>query len=714
MHLARRQTLFWLQPVMLGGLALAAGCGGDREPYRPAVHKVYLHGVKQISAGDVKKKISIQQSSWFPLAPKKRLPHPQAADFDRERITTYYQTRGYYQTKVESAEVKPYKIDPSRDPNSPEYQKSVDVHFTIDEGPPTKIASVLIEGIENGTSRADYEYVMKKITVRPGQLAEHEPYLEAKEIVVQRLRQRGYAFAHITSSALEINREDQTAVIRILLDPGKKQRLGQVLVRGNTHVDADSIKRHVGLDVGESFKQSRMDEAQGRLFSTGLFTTVRVEPVTTLDEQVADVVITVAEGKRHELRAGVGVGIEPLRNEVHAEFIYTRRRFLGGLRQLQLQVRPGYAAMPAVWADPIRRHGPILETKAEFTQPDIFGAGSALTLMLGYDLGIQYAYQYHGPSLRLGVNKYFWQDRISLAASYNFQFLDFFYAEAGLDQGSTGGTSSAVLFGFIDPYRLGYFQEQIGLDFRNRKIDARRGAYFLLTAEQGGVYAGGAFSYQKLQPEARGYLSLGERVTIAARVQYGHIFTQGDTGSPITQRFYLGGPNSHRGFTYNRLSYQMCSGAYVPPGVNGQPAGPPTPLLIPCENPNIGKLNDIQRLPTGGDTMLLGQLELRVGLFKPAGQWLTLAGFVDAGDVTAPPGLCETAGCGKDITASPELALSRLHVAVGGGLRYHTVIGTIRFDLGVRLNRLAPVENGVENPDPNQRIAYHISIGESF
>ena len=55
------------------------------------------------------------------------------------------------------------------------------------------------------------------------------------------------------------------------------------------------------------------------------------------------------------------------------------------------------------------------------------------------------------------------------------------------------------------------------------------------------------------------------------------------------------------------------------------------------------------------------------------------------------------------------------HVAVGGGLRYHPVIGTIRADIGVRVNRTAPCESdGRPNPDPGARVAFHISIGESF
>ena len=73
-------------------------------------------------------------------------------------------------------------------------------------------------------------------------------------------------------------------------------------------------------------------------------------------------------------------------------------------------------------------------------------------------------------------------------------------------------------------------QEQVALDLRNRPIDATRGVYLLLSAEQGGVYTGSAFSYQKFMPEIRGYYTLGNRFTIAARVQFGHIFAQGEFG----------------------------------------------------------------------------------------------------------------------------------------------------------------------------------------
>lgn len=687
--------------LLVSALAGASGCH-SKGPYRPWIHKVYFHGVRQIKEKDVRAKIAVQQSSWFPLLPKKYLDHPTMAEVDRERIATYYQTRGFFSTRVPKVEITTYKKNLKKPPSAPEYIVAVDVHYTVAEGEPTRITKVTIDGLDS-LGQDGQSAIRRAISgLKVGERFEHEPYLVAKDTLVRQLQKRGYAFARIASADVAVDRDQRTAEIHLTADAGRKATIGEANIQGTVHVDAAALKKHAAVPTGDSYRPETLEGIQGRLYSLGLFSTVRVESVAnTAHPEIADVQIAVSEGKHRELRLGVGFGIESLRTEVHAEALYTQRRFLGGLRTLQLTLQPGYAALPAVWSNPIYRHGPMLTFKADFTQPDVLGPHSALNATLSYDLGLEYAYQYHGPSLRLGVNRSFWDERIRLGVSYNFQFLDFFSADPSLlsDPQETGSR-----FGYVDPYRLGYLQEQVALDLRDRPVDARRGFYLALLAEQGGVYAGSAFDYQKLMPEARGYIPLGQRVIIAMRVMFGQIFVQGDLGSPITQRFYLGGPNSHRGFTYNRLSYQVCSGT--------PNEGYPIPSRQPC-SADPSTFADFRRIPIGGDQMLIGQFELRVNLVRLFDNWLTLASFVDAGDVSAPHNSCTGGSCSA-IPYPSSLDLTKLHVAVGGGLRYRTIVGTIRFDLGVRLNRLDTIEDGIENPDPGSRIAYHISIGESF
>jgi translocation and assembly module TamA len=691
--------------IVVLGVVLLSACTNSTGPYRPWVHRIYFHGIHQLKESDVRSKLVVQQSSRFPLLPRKYLDHPMMVSLDRQRIIKYYQTRGFFLTKVPQAEIKTYKRDAKQPPTSPRAVKAVDINYTIEEGPPFLLNELTLDGLSE-LPAAVASSVRKELPSRTGTRFEYESYEDTKALLLDRLQKHGYAFARLVNSEVTVDKDAHTVQVHLLAEPGHKVKFGQVELQGMEHVDPVAVRKHIVVPTGQDYKPETLATVQGSLYDLGIFSTVLVEPMPDLqNENVADVRITVKEGKYRDLRIGGGLGIEPLRNEVHGELLYTQRRFLGGLRVLQLTVQAGYAVLPAIWSWPLRRQGPIGLAKAEFTQPDLFGRLSKLVMSLSYEVGVQYAYQYQGPTFRLGGQKGLFHNQLSFAASYNFQFLGFFAAEAGLN----GTSSNDLLFGYISPYRLGYLQEQVTLDLRNRPLNATRGVYLQLAAEEGGPYTGSEFSYQKLMTDGRFYHTFFGRLTLAARVQFGHIFSQGPLGSPITQRFYLGGPDSHRGFSYNRLSYQMCS------VLLGTPQRP-TPELLNCQDPAVAQAQtgSLDYLPIGGDTALLGQLELRLRMFRLAGNWVTLATFVDAGDVSPPSTICATGVCNPN---GLNLDLTKLHVAVGGGLRYDTVIGTVRVDLGVRVNRLDPFQGPppvLPNPDPGQPVAYHISIGEAF
>lgn len=685
--------------AVAGVLALGLwGTGCAPSNGRPWIHKIYIDGAKQVKAGTIRGKLAIQQAPLLPWSSKHYLEHPYMVEVERERIETVYRSRGFYSARVTKAEVKPYKTGK---------KPSVDVRYTVEEGDPTFVRKRTVNGLSS--IGEDGVWVQKRIeklpAIKEGAIFEHPQYLLDKEKIENFLHLRGYPFAQVKSD-VAVDRELYIADVTVDIEPGHKARIGKVTVEGTHKTDPEAIIKHTALIEGEQYRPDLLDAAQGKLYNQGIFSTVLLEPVPNPDDpSVADIHINVSEGKFRELDLGIGFGIEPLRTEVHGEISFTKRNFFGGLRKFEVGLRAGYAAVPAFWSSEISRHGPLATLRFEFVQPDKLGRNSEISASVVYDLGIDYAYQYHGPGARLGIQKSFWRNRIKIAASYNFQFLDFFDTDPAIlsDPGGSG-----LRYGYTDPYRLAYLQQQIVLDLRNRPIDATRGFYAAAVAEEGGIWTGGAFDYQKLLGEARGYVPIGSRIVFAARVQFGQIFVQSDLGSPITQRLYLGGPSSHRGFTYNRLSQQVCSARDM-----SDPSKPEMALpgKVACLRQGADGLTDFRRLPIGGDQSLLAQLEMRVNLFKLAGQWFSMAGFVDAGDVAAPS--CGDKGC-ENQSYLGALDLRRLHVAVGGGLRYRTVVGAIRFDLGVRLNRLDPVEDGIENPDPGQRIAYHISIGEAF
>ena len=649
-------------------LVLAAGCG-ERAAGRSWVHSLTLVGVRHVDRDDLEGKLAVEKTSWIPLAPKHYLD-PFTLELDRKRVESFYQLHGFYRAHVTALEVK------QRDPSS------VDVRIVIEEGPATKIGKVSLDGVD--VLASDRPKVIEGFDFQRGQVFDDERFTRSVERMEAELKALGYAWERVAATA-EVNRDTATANLTVSVSPGQKTVIGKISSTGN-FTDARRLEIHSGLLIGDLLTPDGIEAARGKLYNLGVFSSVKADyaPLTGRPGE-AEVTLHVQEGPLRELRLGGGFGLEFQRTEVRLRGIYTRRNFLGGLRTVRLTLEPAWVAIPAFWN--LQKQGPAGKVEVQFTQPDLFFPLDQLKITAAYSLGIDYAYQYHGPSTQVAYARPFFHDKLHLSLSWNLQFLFFFNTDPAI---LANPEQARRLLGFTDPYRLGWWQQDVVLDLRDAPLDPHKGAYLSFTVEEGGAYAGGAFQYEKLQPEARAYVPLGKRVVVAARVEAGQIYVQGDLGSPITRRFFLGGPDSHRGFGYDRLSTQL------PSGLPGVPA-----------------------LPIGGDQMFLGQAELRVSVAQLFGYWLEAAAFLDAGDVSAPscqssttsPTACSALGP----ASASHLDLARLHYATGGGLRYKTVIGTIRADLGVRLNRLAPTESdGTPNPDPGSRFAFHISIGEPF
>jgi translocation and assembly module TamA len=684
-----------LLAVLCACIVGSTGCAGEPAAGRPWIHDIKFVGLHKVDKKDLAGKISIQKTSWLPWAPRVYLD-PFAVPGDRVRIEAYYRARGYYAAKVVKADVVTRK---SKNP-------SVDVIFTVVENEPVKISSYETHGLEPVAK--DQKKIERLFQLHPGQVFDHDKYVSDKTLLEGQLELRGYAWPKVTGEA-DVDRDARSADVDIYAEPGPLAHIGTVTAEGENKTRAIDIVRTADLTTGRLYNQAEIDTARNRVYGVGVYSSVRLTlEHDAKDPSIANVRLKVEEGTFRELRLGGGFDIEAQRNDVHLLAQYTKRNFLGGMRTLTLKLQPAYVVVPAVW-NAIQK-GPAVQAEATFRQPFLFGIRHLdFHWTVGFDLDVDYAFKYYGPRTSFGIHYGVWRDRLQFDLSYNIQFLEFFDTVAAF---STQNASQAgTLYGYLDPYRVAWFQQNIKLDLRDKPLDTHYGAYLGVQVEEGGIYTGSAFTYEKLLPDGRIYIPAGKRLTIAARVQYGRVFDQGEVGSPITRRLYLGGPDSHRGFNFNRLSYQV-------------PAG--CPAVIAAIGKSCSSKYSIQPIPIGGDESFLVQGEFRLHLFKLAGNWVGLVGFIDGGDVSAPH-VTGTAKAPALVGALNGIDYSNLHWAAGGGLRYATIIGTIRFDLGVRLNRTSACTGGgaadqvtgqcsagTPNPDPGMRFAYQISVGEAF
>lgn len=186
----------------------------------------------------------------------------------------------------------------------------------------------------------------------------------------------------------------------------------------------------------------------------------------------------------------------------------------------------------------------------------------------------------------------------------------------------------------------------------NSLLDPTSGYSFNIKSEPTLQLKGQVFSYCPTTITATWYQPLTEdhRFVFAAKVVAGSIVGSSRHTVPPSERFYAGSENTLRGYSYLTVS----------------------PLK--------------DHKPIGGRSISVLSLEARMRLSETVG----LVGFYEIGNVYK--------------NSIPDFSRKQLQ-SVGLGLRYHTPIGPIRFDLALPLNRRKHVDGPFQ--------AY-ISIGQSF
>ncbi|HEY3354966.1 MAG TPA: BamA/TamA family outer membrane protein [Polyangia bacterium] len=629
-------------------LGLLPACAHEPALGRKWVHGLDIRGNAHFSDGAIEEGLAIQQTGWWPFAAKHYFDLA-TLQLDLKRIQAFYNERGYFDARVLNHDEK------DRGP-------SVDLRITVSEGTPTRITGLRVDGLDALPEKLRRK-LLKPLPLKPGNIFVYRDYEASKNLLIAGLKQAGYAYAKV-EGRVEVNRDQHAAAVDLKAAPGPQVRIGRIIVHGNGPIPADPITRRLTMRPGDTFSPRELELSESRVYDLGVFSSVRLS-LAQPPQSPADVTIDVVPAaKLREVRLGGGLAIERVRQEVRLRGEWTIHNFLGGLRTLRLRTKPAYVVMPSITN--IARQGPAAENDISLEQPDLFRWDVTLRAVVGYDLNIAEAYQYHGPRGQLGLERGFWRQRIFVGLGYNLQYLTFFnIVEAAFNPALT-----PLGVGFTNPYRLAFLDQSFALDLRDSRFDPHSGFYLGTRAEEGFTAIGSKFSYLKASPEARVYLPLGRRTTLAGRALFGWIYPRGAEDSPITRRFYLGGPASQRGFSFGRLSPQV----YDP--------------------------SQDRYVPVGGDGEVLFSGEVRLQLFRLKGSWLSIVPFFDAGDVTP---------------KVSQLDLGNLHLASGADLVYQTPVGPVRAGLGVRLNRLSPEgPNGLPNPDPGQRYAFHITIGEAF
>jgi outer membrane protein assembly complex protein YaeT len=613
--------------VVLVGVTCVAGC---REEGDIQISGLHFNGVEQVDKGALTSALQTKQGSWIPWS-RKRYFDRRAFEADLKRIEAFYRDRGFPDARVRSFDIQ-----------LNEAQDKVDVAVDIVEGEPIRVEAIEIRGFD--VLSADQQRSLQEtLPLQPGRPLDRQLASASRERALNALRDDGYPYAEVTMMEAEAGARQRRLTFEAT--PGVLARFGEIDIRGFASVSENVIRRQLTFKPGDRFTRRDLRETQRKLYGLELFEFVNVEPLEepVLMNEDVPVRITVAEGKHQKVTTGVGYGTE---EQARARVRWDHRNVFGGARQ---------AGVEAKWSSLDRG------VRVDYREPFFLSS----RLSLNFDGQAWQAKEPVYDSKQLGgrvILRYqpnqqsFWtvsfanerqESTIAPEALADFTIRDDLIA-LGLDPttGGSRGTLSAVAF-------------DISRNTTNSLLNATSGYVLNGHVEQAGRLLWGSYNFFAATAEARHFLTLRRRVTVANRFRIGSIVPTADDEAnvPFYRRFFLGGSSSIRG--WGRFDVSPLSEGF----------------------------------PIGGLSMLEGSAEVRVPL---KGKFGAVA-FFDFGNVWR---------------EARNFDLGDLRYAVGPGLRYQTPIGPARLDVGYQLN---PIEGLLIDGEPQQRrMRIHFSIGQAF
>ncbi|WP_394832073.1 BamA/TamA family outer membrane protein [Pendulispora rubella] len=688
---------------------------------RSAIDTVTIRGSSKVEDSDIEERLATAETPKFlgmfrGVVFEYELYDRFVFQRDLARVERFYRARGFYDAHARAGRIT--RIS----------ENHVRVEVVVEEGKAIVVHSVALHGIESLSpreSRAVRRAIRK--TLPDDQPFDEDKYKDAEIQVVRALTDRGFAYAKADRDA-SVDLVAHTADVSFTVTLGKKVQFGEVTYEGNGDIPLEPVKRALDINPGEPYSTADLDAAQQALLDLQVFSSVEIIPDLEHPETgKVPLHVKLEPSKLRTIKLGGGIEFDKIRSDVHLLFGWEHHNYLGGLRTLSVQFRPGLVFYP-LRADNIvmpRDFLPMEKLRIELRQPGFLEARTSGFIRPEFNVipfipPIDTKYIDTAPVIgyaeaktAVGVDRTFGKIYAALVQSVNVAY-PFSYLGEKDDALRTLVISGPELI--------------TNLDLRDNRVHPHKGFYLGNNLQVAGGIFGGHASDIKIQPDARAYIPLPHKITLAMRLSVGFLFpfnygevVRNKLGEELDPKnnaqraertrdfqimyfrgLFSGGSSSNRGYALRSIGPHAIV-PFLNPDLASLQLDEPE-----CASVNTAGLPQIPQpqcgIAVGGFTLWETSLEVRVPLSGP----LSTAAFCDASDV------------------SPQrvsFRLDRPHLSCGLGIRYDTPVGPIRLDLGYRipglqvLKDLTPQEK-FEEGDPGDilgiPIAIAFGIGESF
>lgn len=592
-----------IEPLDVGTIGVRYNIKEGETAY---IKEVDIKGNENLEDEYLKERIYSKPKGFFSFLSKKGLYNLEEINRDSERIRAFYLDKGFLDVNVSSPEI-------TYDKEKEGYK----VVFTVEEGDQYRIDEIDL----GGELIADREELLSEMELEPGDVFSSIQLSNDIASLTNYYGDRGYAFANVNPD-ISVDKENLLVDISLELEKRNKVYIRHIDILGNTRTRDKVIRREMSLEEQRPYSASKIKDIKREVKRLGFFednVEVNTKRVPDSDNKL-DVDVKVEE--RPTGFFSVAGGFSSVEKILFAGQVQESNLFGYG-KQLSLNAQIG--GVTQIFS---------------LNYQDLYFLDTDYTFDVTLFKNDREFRDFDRDSygFNVGVGRRIYKD-LRFRVSYRWESTDIedVDRDARLIITESKRKISSASFGLI-------------WDGRNNRLDPTEGNLTRTFIEYAGPM-GGDTDFIKYTASTKQWIPFWGSTYFQLKGEYGIIDLE-DTGNDLVvgERFFLGGPNSLRGYAFRRAAPRVPTedGGYV---------------II------------------GGVQQLLFSVDYIFPLLSDAG--LKGVVFFDIGDVF---------NDGEDIALNP----ADLRRDVGVGIRWLSPLGPLRLEVGFPVGDRLPGEDPFE------------------
>lgn len=550
---------------------------------RRTIWGVHFTGNRERSHGTLLTKILTQPLGFM----ERGTLNPKVLEEDRHAIVEYYQQEGFLDAHVDTPTV-----------TSMNHDRSMLVTIPVVEGKMHRVGAVQFVG----SNADDYDGLMERLSLKAGAPLNQGHLATDLQSVRIYFEDHGYPYADVTQLVTD-DPELHRPNIVYHITPGPQVHIGTISVQGDFLTSQRAIFQALHIQEGDLYSDRAITESQMNLRRLGVFRSVAFDRAGLQTHRtVVDIAIRLEEERPFTVDIDAGYSTD---TKFTGAMSFVNSNSFGWAKRTQFLLLGGErrARAEISWIDPRLLRTDLLligKTWIDRNKDVAFDVAQ-----VGGSLGVYR--QYH---------------RTGFVVRYQLVRNRLLGGDPALaDQEARRGTI------------MSQFTAGLTFDTRNNYSNPSRGIYAFAEGDVFNELKGARADFVRVRGGVTHYYDIWHNLIFNQTARIGGIQTIGAANIPITERFFLGGDDTIRGFSEDR----------------------------------VGTL-DTNGDPLGGKVRWIYNADLSLPLF-----WgLRGATFFDIGSLT---------------NSFPEINNETIRTSAGFGLRYVTPIGPLRAEWAWKLDR---------------------------